>query len=189
MSAIYPPGIILPYAGPADKLPTGWLLCDGAIIPRASYSDLFDIIKNIYGATGDTATFKLPDLRGRVVAGVDSMLNTAGVGVPPSVTPAGRLTNIVYDGVNGSALGESGGAQSHLLLSSESGMRSHTHLTYAAKAGNTSVGGGQPRLTGLAYDFEAGRDTGQTSAVAAANASAAHNNVQPTIVLNYMIKI
>jgi microcystin-dependent protein len=181
MSAIYPPGIILPYAGPADKLPTGWLLCDGSAISRSTYSDLWNIIGAIYGSD-DSATFKLPDLRGRVVAGVDNMNNAVGTGGGT----AGRLTLAASGGVNGSTLGAEGGEESHLLLAEESGIASHSHTTYATTNNNTTTGGGGTRVTALIPP--GGAAIGSTSS-AESNASAAHNNVQPTLVLNYMIKI
>jgi microcystin-dependent protein len=45
--------------------PNGWALCDGQILPIASYPDLFSILGTIYGGDG-SVTFALPDLRGRV---------------------------------------------------------------------------------------------------------------------------
>jgi microcystin-dependent protein len=186
MSAIYPPGIVLPYAGPvntANPLPSGWLLCDGSSISRSSpYDELFKVIGTTYGSV-DSATFKLPDLRGRVVAGLNTMSNTA----PNNVgTSSGFLTGATAEGVNGSTLGATGGEESHLLISTESGIASHSHITYAATNNNTTTGGGGTRVTALITP--GGAAIGSTSSIES-NASAAHNNVQPTLVLNYMIKI
>ena len=53
-----PIGIIVPYA--SSTPPDGWLLCNGANVSRAEYSELFAIIGTKYGTTGST-TFKLPN--------------------------------------------------------------------------------------------------------------------------------
>lgn len=45
--------------------PSGWLLCYGQTISRTTYADLFTAIGTTYGST-DSATFKVPDRRGRV---------------------------------------------------------------------------------------------------------------------------
>lgn len=45
--------------------PSGWLTCDGQLLPISQYSALFALLGTTYGGNG-TATFGLPDLRGRV---------------------------------------------------------------------------------------------------------------------------
>lgn len=51
-------------------VPSGYLLCNGALISTTTYSDLFSAIGYTYGGSG--ATFKLPDLRGEFIRGVDA---------------------------------------------------------------------------------------------------------------------
>ena len=65
-----PTGAINAYSG--SIAPTGWLLCDGAAVSRATYSDLFALIGTTYGAGNGTSTFNLPNLKGRVIVGLDS---------------------------------------------------------------------------------------------------------------------
>lgn len=64
-----PEGTISAFAGTAA--PTGYLLCDGAAVSRATYADLFAVIGTNYGAGDGTTTFNVPDLRGRFLRGVD----------------------------------------------------------------------------------------------------------------------
>jgi hypothetical protein len=64
-SAGVPIGTILPFAG--NKVPDGWLFCDGVSYPVADYQDLASVL----GATGATSTFAVPDLRGRFLRGVN----------------------------------------------------------------------------------------------------------------------
>jgi microcystin-dependent protein len=46
-----------------------WAICDGTLLPIASYSALFSLLGTTYGGDGVT-TFALPDLRGRAPIGV-----------------------------------------------------------------------------------------------------------------------
>jgi microcystin-dependent protein len=48
----------------------GWLLCDGAAVSRTTYHALFGVIGTTYGAGDGSATFNLPDWRGRMPLGV-----------------------------------------------------------------------------------------------------------------------
>jgi hypothetical protein len=68
-----------------------------------------------YGVSSDLATFTVPDLRGRVTAGLDTMGGTA----------ANRLTG-QSGGVSGAAVGNAGGVQTHTLTLAE--LAAHTHL-------------------------------------------------------------
>jgi hypothetical protein len=56
------PGSILPYAG-SGLPPGGWLLCDGAAVPRTGeYAALFAAIGTTWGVGDGSTTFNLPDL-------------------------------------------------------------------------------------------------------------------------------
>lgn len=157
-----PAGTIEAFAG--STAPTGWLLCAGQAISRVTYANLFTIIGTTYGTGDGSTTFNIPDLRGRTVAGLD---NIGG-------TDAGRL-----DWAN--TLGTVGGAQTHALSTSE--MPSHSHTTESAFGGATSGS----RLNNA---NAAGSGTSSFSyfSTSSTGSGAAHNNMQPTILLNYMIK-
>lgn len=62
-----PTGALLEYG--AAAAPTGWLLCDGSAISRATYATLFGVVGTTYGVGDGSTTFNLPDLRGRVAVG------------------------------------------------------------------------------------------------------------------------
>ena len=160
LSGVNPIGTVVDYAG--ATAPTGWLLCYGQAISRTTYADLFDVLSTTYGAGDGSTTFNLPDLRGRVVAGQDDMGGSS----------ANRLTG-ASGGVNGDTLGGTGGAETHVLTTTE--MPAHTHavgFTDQATAGGVAntVGG----TDGSVNTGSAGSD-------------GAHNNVQPTIILNKII--
>lgn len=106
---IFPPGMIIPFAGSANNTPSGWLLCDGAAISRISYSNLFSVSGISWGTGDGVTTFNLPDLRGRFLRGQD-----LGSGNDPDAN--GRYA------INGGNTGNNVGSyQSDQLVS-------HTHV-------------------------------------------------------------
>jgi microcystin-dependent protein len=64
-----PVGTIIAFAGAVA--PRGYLLCDGTAYSRITYEDLYSVIGTLYGSM-DGATFKVPDLRGEFLRGVDN---------------------------------------------------------------------------------------------------------------------
>lgn len=67
---VYPAGMISPFAGPVEKIPSGWLLCDGSEVSRTEYAQLYDAIDVSWGTGDGSTTFNLPDLRGMFLRGV-----------------------------------------------------------------------------------------------------------------------
>jgi microcystin-dependent protein len=175
--SLVPTGAVVPFAGSAA--PSNWLLCFGQAVSRTAFAALFATLGTVYGAGDGSTTFNLPDLRGRVVAGEDDMGGTS----------ANRLT-AQSGGLNGDTLGATGGAETHTLITAE--IPSHNHLgglgdtvsdayIYGASATgtpgsattNVGTGAGAPTFQGLTSSTGGG---------------GAHNNVQPTLILNYIIK-
>lgn len=176
-----PTGTVLPFAGSAA--PSGWLLCYGQAVSRTTYADLFSLIGTQYGAGNGSTTFEVPDLRGRTVAGCDNMGGTA----------AGRLTGTSMS-PNGNARGAVGGAQTHTLTVAQMPLHGHAWqhdhgvqssytnaLTGGIPTGTDSSTGTHSAWTGAPSETE-GRQIGGTGG------SDPHNNVQPTMTLNYIIK-
>jgi len=62
-------GELIAWAGVVSPNPD-WLPCDGSLVAEDDYPDLFAVIGDTYGSSGDS--FRLPDLRGRSLAGVGS---------------------------------------------------------------------------------------------------------------------
>lgn len=185
--SIIPSGIIVDYGG--ATAPAGWLLCYGQAISRTTYAPLFTAIGTTYGTGDGSTTFNLPDKRGRVSAGQDDMGGSS----------ADRLTN-QSGGLNGDTLGATGGAETVTLDATM--IPSHTHTASVTDPGHTHVlkGASDSNTDG---QYIAGNNQNTTSGnhvtesattgISVSNSSTggggAHNNVQPTIILNSIIKI
>lgn len=155
------PGIVDEFAG--TMAPVGTIFAYGQSVLRADYPELFAVIGTTYGAV-DGTHFNIPDLRGRVVAGKDDMGGAS----------ANRLTN-QSGGVDGDVLGGAGGAETHTLTTAQ--QASHTHgLNKAATAGGDG--------SGMAYSSTS---LNNTTGVNSSGGGGAHNNVQPTFILNKVI--
>lgn len=173
-----PPGVVFFTA--AATIPEGYLVCQGQAISRTTYARLFDTISTTYGVGDGSTTFNVPDIAGRVIAGKESS--------------ASRLT-AAGSGINGGTLGAAGGTQTHPLITGELAVHTHGvtdpgHLHglnqnmagffsggAAGTAGTLGATGIPP--TDIAF-------TGIT--VNNAGSGTAHQNTQPTIVLNAIIK-
>lgn len=166
-------GQIVMFGG--STAPKGWKICDGSALSRTTYSKLFGVIGTTWGTGNGSTTFNIPDLRGRAPVG------------------AGQGT-----GLTNRTLGDTVGAETVKLTAAQSGLPAHTH-TLAGKVAYTADGfaGDQyDSLTGSgnkAVRTETASDgvhnmsaTGAVSGGASA-ASSAHNNMQPSAVVNYII--
>jgi microcystin-dependent protein len=166
---VSPSGIINPYAG--SSAPAGWLLADGTAVSRTTYAALFAVIGTVYGTGDGSTTFNLPNLKGRIPVGKDS-------------------SQTEFD-----TLGETGGEKTHTLTTSE--MPTHNHNTQTTYGGSVYAtrGTGVSEINGvqagISFD-QAGSSGGGFLRNGITNPDAgggsAHNNLQPYIVMNYIIK-
>ena len=83
IGATIPVGVIYPFGGSNEKVPAGYLPCDGREVSRTEYSALFNAIGTAFG-NGDTInTFNVPDLRNRFLEGANGNLgNRIEAGLP-----------------------------------------------------------------------------------------------------------
>lgn len=190
-----PAGVITQYAG--TTAPTGWLLCQGQALSTTTYADLFAALGGAggggyrYGGSG--STFNLPNLKGRVPVGMDAT--------------QGEFDN----------LGETGGSKTHTLIAAEmpshdhtlsgltvggGGEHAHSHDGNGGLAGimtRSSLGmsggvdlqslsTGGPTLGFGTIDAGGAHNHTVTGSMGTAGSGGAHNNLQPYIVVNYIIK-
>jgi len=71
-----PVGAIIDFAGP--QAPPGWLICDGRLVSRITYSALFAIIGTYWGAGDGSTTFALPPTPGRSCVGPGQVIDEQG---------------------------------------------------------------------------------------------------------------
>lgn len=166
-----PVGTVLEWSG--TTLPAKCVWANGQNLNRVTYADLFAATGVTYGAGNGTTTFGVIDKRGRVGAGKDDMGGSA----------ANRLTNAATGGVAGATLGAAGGEQAHVITEAEMAAHNHSY----SNGGNYGANG----QTYGSTDFNAGSgdsDRGSyTLTTTTKGSDAAHNNVQPTIVVNYIV--
>jgi len=143
--------------------PNGWALCNGQILPIAQNTALFSLLGTTYGGDGKT-TFALPNLQGRA-----SMHQGQG------------------PGLSGRGLGEAGGTQAETLSPAQ--MPAHNHALAAASGGATtgtpspqvSLAAGAVKTYAPAHNMvPMGEGVG---------GGQSHNNMQPYLVLNYVIAL
>ena len=161
-------GTVVPWA--KSSAPTGWLECDGSAVSRSTYAALFTAIGTTYGAGDGSSTFNLPDLRGGTICGKDNMGGSA----------ANRLTS--GSTIDGATLGTAGGAQTHTTSATE--MPAHRHAGTYLDGNVSDYLGGSTASYGFAWSPNNTAQHYWTST----GGGTAHANVQPSIVLNYIIK-
>lgn len=69
-------GIVQMYAG--ATVPSGWLLCNGQAVSRATYSALFTAISTTWGVGNGSTTFNVPDMREAAPVGVGTFSAVTG---------------------------------------------------------------------------------------------------------------
>lgn len=177
-----PIGTVVDFAG--STAPTGWLLCYGQAVSRTTYAALYSIIGTTYGVGNGTTTFNLPDARGRVIAGKDDMGGTS----------ANRLTN-QSGGLDGDTLGANGGAETHTLSLAQIPNATGSVTMHGGESGSsvwapTGVFSGstmQPTYRSPGT-VNSGANSIQVMNFSLGGGGGAHNNVQPTLIFNKIIR-
>jgi microcystin-dependent protein len=147
--------------------PYGWAFCDGRTMSIQQNTALYSLLGTLYGGDGKT-TFGLPDLRGRV---------PIHWGNGPSLTPR--------------TIGKTGGEQTVTLGQ----VPPHTHTALGAGgSGPTSptgaTWGNQPGRGGTSTYSDAIPNTPMNpQALGVSGGGAPHNNMQPYLVLNFVIAL
>lgn len=150
-------------------LPNGWALCNGQVLPIQQNTALFSLLGVQYGGNGIT-TFALPNLQGCVAMHSDQ-----------------------YVGPGNYPVGATGGSDTVTLQNTE--MPAHTHTIPVATVDShvqapSSLVSPAPTGRGTQPVYNTVSNTIMSpSTVNVAGSSQAHNNLQPYLVLNYMIAL
>lgn len=161
----------------------------GQAISRTDYPICFARLGTAHGSGDGSTTFNLPDKRGRVSAALDNMGGTS----------ADRLTSPASGGVSDSTvIGSAGGAKDHTLTIPQIAAHSHANTLNDPGHGHTVpfvVTSSSGQIGGSNFTMGAGNQTTNiaTTGITITNASTggggAHNNVQPTIMCNYILRV
>ena len=194
--------------------PSGWLLANGNIVSRSTYSALFTAIGTTYGVGDGSTTFALPDMRSRVPVGVgqaSGLTNrTLGGTVGEENTTVGA-TNLPSHSHTFSPTGTLNTENSHYHASANAGWHAHASnnstLLYVGSGGGANLNAG---TTWQAYNFNATMQGNGDHNHGNTNVNSGHThtfsptagqttgngpgtgasltNMQPSIGMNYIIK-
>jgi microcystin-dependent protein len=146
--------------------PDGWAFCNGQILPISQNTALFSLLGTQYGGDGQS-TFALPNLEGRV---------PLGFGQGPGLTDYG--------------VGELGGSTTVTLFESE--IPSHTHIVSPVASDNertTDHPANAYPTTGGIYASSPDSSAPMGSTASSTVGGSPHNNLQPYLVLNFVIAL
>ena len=140
--------------------PKGWALCNGQTLPINQNQALFSLIGTFYGGNG-VNTFQLPNLQARMP---------------------------IHQG-SANVIGEAGGQSSHTLIASE--MPSHVHQAQGvSNAATTPDAAGNTWASSANGPFAGSPNTTMGSgALANVGGSQPHNNMPPSLTLNFIIAL
>ena len=144
--------------------PRGWAFCNGQILPISQNQALFSLLGTTYGGNGQT-TFALPDLRGR--------------------------TPIHFDNST-IQLGQVSGEENHAITVAE--MPSHSHQVKIVNADGINTPPATPSISKSKIEqrfstVSPGTTAMNPSSVSNSGGGQPHNNMQPSLVLNYCIAL
>jgi microcystin-dependent protein len=198
---VMPVGAILPYAG--ATAPDGWLLCNGDTVNNLTYPDLFSVIGYTYG--GSASNFVLPDLQGRTPVGRDTLDTSFDVlgetggekdhaltvtempGHNHGVNDLGH-SHTIFDPGHNHAITDPG--HNHWInLHDALAGTGRVEGTGDAPAGSRVT---EDATTGISIDFGSTfiviNDANANVTILSQGGGQPHNNLQPYITLNYIIK-
>jgi len=190
----FPAGVVLDFAGSAA--PTGWLICDGSLVARATYPQLLAVLTAAgfpYGSGDGSTTMGIPDARGRSIVGkhTSGTFTTLGAqgGEENHTISAGELP-VHNHSFSGSGSTDSQGTHNHSIPDAYL-----LNVVQVQAGANVNIGT-QPstvgfRNAGTGIVNNAGAHAHNVSVSGTTNnagSGAAGNNMHPYLVLNKIIR-
>jgi microcystin-dependent protein len=185
LDRLLPAGTIVAFGGGAA--PVGWRLCDGSALDGSNpmFSAVFAAIGKTYGnGDGSLQGFHLPDLRGRTVVGTGqgtALSNRLLAGKMGTETEAITQVPAHSHGLTG-GITTTGSAHQHTIRAF---LNSGSTRIVSTALGSTSPGTVSTQLT----EVDGGHTHGHNLVVQSAGGQVTVNNMQPSLVLNYIIKL
>lgn len=144
--------------------PRNWAFCNGQSLPQSQNGNLFSLLGQNFGGT--STTFNLPNLLGRA---------PMGSGTGPGLTPR--------------TIGQATGSATVALTSANLPQHTHTLVGLQARAALTDPAGAALAVNQNYQPYAAPGTAVAMSpnGLLAAGGNAAHNNLQPYQVLNFII--
>lgn len=182
---LIPPGTIVMTG--RSTAPTGWLTCNGDAVDRTTYATLYAAIGETFGPGNGSTTFNLPDMRGRVAAGVGTGTGggASGTGAPTGGTALAAVALSGWFGANDVTL-TSAQIPAHTHPITDPG---HTHGQNGASGGPAAQ-----RLQLGTFDTPGNSVDNTDSATTGITVNnntgggGSHTNLQPTVGLNFIIR-
>lgn len=198
---LVPVGTITSYI--STNAPQGWLSCDGSEINKETYSRLYDIIGDTFGTPDNSGNFVLPNLQGRVPlgSGTGTGLTTRTVGETggeethtlttgeiPSHTHSATIDNA---GSHTHTITDLGHTHQLNMVDTDDGNFSNQVGQYPSGDANKFNGDDhnittQTGTTGITINSSG--DHTHNITIDNTGGELAHNNMQPYLVLNYIIR-
>lgn len=198
---VVPSGAIFPYT--STTIPPGYMACNGQILLQSEYSSLYEVIGLSYNVGGEpSGTFRLPSLTSRIPVGTNSS--------ETEFSPLGKYGGSEKHLLSINELAthtHTQNAHTHTQNAHNHTQSSHSHTGtppfgapggtvgysfYGAFRNRVGVTGGWGLATDSRTPTIQGRVAVNQSTVAenlSTGGFEPHNNLQPYIVLNYMIKV
>jgi microcystin-dependent protein len=204
-AGVAPTGTISMFGGSAA--PGGWLLCQGQAVSRTGFSALFAIISTFYGSGDGVSTFNVPNLIAKVPVGLDPAgTNTWAATLGQTGGEATHTLLVAEMAAHNHSVSASQGVHTHGDAGHAHSDAGHVHsFTYYGPfiaGGNYASGGGWALAQGSAANTATGYANIQTAyaniqaasagaisiSQASVGAGTPHQNLQPYVVVNYVIK-
>jgi microcystin-dependent protein len=153
-----PAGGILAYG--AAAAPSGFLLCDGSAVSRATYAALFAIIGTTFGAGDGSSTFNLPDMRGKfpigkATAGTGSTLGGSGGAIDHTHTGPAHTHSVTVPRTGWGAVNVNPDVAGELLVGGGSGLNNYMptgdQAVTSASGGTGNTGASNPPFVSVNF--------------------------------------
>lgn len=207
-AAIIPTGGVIPWAGIGSIPPSGWAFCDGQALNRTTYATLFSIINITYGPGDGLTTFNIPNLEQRIPVGQGP--NSGGYNLSVLGATSGSTTVTLTDAnlpthshdlsaTTFTGTTDTRGTHNHEIWADPGSGGSSGSISLGPDPGSfydtgTNNPAGPPddvyvKDAGAHTHSFSGTLSGTTGDGSPALQGTAHGNMQPYVIMRYIIKL